>query len=117
MRDLVFVCEDRKNMTPLFFDANHPEEYKDNICEVDVVYQDVAQKNQAEIFLKNCDMFLKKGGFALLAVKSRSIDVTKNPKDIYNLVLDQLKTAKLKIIETKEIGPYEKDHLFIVCQK
>lgn len=47
VRELVFVCEKRKNMAPLLEDANNPDSYKDKISkEVDVVYQDIAQKNQ-----------------------------------------------------------------------
>jgi len=46
--------------------ASHPEAYADKVCIADVLYQDVAQRNQAEIFLKNARLFLKKGGYALL---------------------------------------------------
>ncbi|MEM2131129.1 MAG: fibrillarin-like rRNA/tRNA 2'-O-methyltransferase, partial [Candidatus Woesearchaeota archaeon] len=69
VRDLVFLCEKRKNIAPILADANQPETYKHRITKVDIVYMDVAQRNQAEIFLKNCDLFLKENGFALLAVK------------------------------------------------
>lgn len=117
MRDLVFVCEERKNMTPLFFDANQPDTYKDNITkEVDIVYMDIAQRNQAEIFLKNVDMFLKKGGYGLLAVKARSINVTANPKKIFDEVRRKLE-RHLKIIDWKTLEPFEKDHAFFVCKK
>ncbi len=83
---------------------------------VDVLYQDVAQKNQAEIFLANVP-YVKKGGYCVLALKSRSIDVSVKPVDIYHETVAQLKAGGLEIIETKEIGPFEKDHLFIVCRK
>lgn len=79
LREFVFLCEKRKNMTALLEDANHPENYTDKVCEVDILYQDIAQRNQVEIFLKNM-IFLKKGGYGLLALKARSIDVTKKPK-------------------------------------
>ena len=116
VRDLVFVCEERKNMTPLMFDANQPQEYKDKITQVDIVYQDVAQKNQAEIFLKNIDMFLKKGGYALLAVKARSIDVTRNPKQVFNEVREKLE-KHINIIDYRLLDPFEKDHCMFICKK
>lgn len=116
VRDLVFVCEERTNMTPMLYSANHPEEYKDKIVEVDVVYMDIAQKQQAEIFLKNVDMFLKKDGYGLLAVKARSIDVTKNPKKIFEEVRKKLE-KHLKIVDSKQLDPFEKDHMMFVCQK
>lgn len=115
VRDLVYVCEERKNMAPLLEDANHPENYKDKITKVDVVYQDIAQKNQIEIFFKNIDLFLKKGGYAIIAVKARSIDVTKNPKVIFNEVEKELK-KRLKIIGERNLEPFQRDHCLFVCK-
>src|SRR3989344_506308 len=84
----------------LLADANHPEEYLDKVCLADIIYQDVAQRNQSEIFLKNCAVFLKKGGYGLLAVKARSIDVRKKPKVVFEEVKKELaKDKSLKIID------------------
>ncbi len=116
VRDLVYVCEERKNMTPLLGDANQPQTYAQFITPVDIVFQDIAQKNQTEIFLKNTDLFLKKGGYALLAVKARSIDVTKEPRKIFKQVRKELE-QKLQIIDEKYLGPFEKDHTLFVCKK
>lgn len=116
IRDLVFVCEERSNMAPIFADANKPETYKDNITQVDIIYQDIAQRNQAEIFLKNIDLYLKEDGYALLALKARSIDVTKNPRIIFKQVKSELE-KHLKIIDFKQLEPFEKDHMFFVCKK
>lgn len=116
VRDLVFVCEDRKNIAPILADANNPESYIGNVSEVDVVYQDIAQKNQVDIFLKNCDLFLKKDGIAILCVKSRSINVVENPKKIFNDVKKELE-KKIKIIDYCELKPFQKDHCFFVCKK
>ena len=77
-------------MAPMLADEHHPENYAERMCEVDIVYQDLAQKDQVEVFLRNCRMFLKKGGYALLAVKSRSIDVVAKPKDVFRKVRTQL---------------------------
>ena len=117
IRDLVFFCEERKNIAPMFFDANKPEEYKDKVVkEVDIVYMDIAQREQAKIFLKNVDMFLRKGGIGLLAVKARSVDVTKNPKKVFEEVRQELEKY-LKIIDSKILDPFEKDHCMFVCRK
>ena len=116
LRDFIFLCEKRKNMTALLEDANHPENYKDRVCEVDVVYQDVSQRNQSEIFLKNCKAFLKKGGYALLAVKARSIDVTKKPKQIFAQVKEELE-KHLTIIDYRTLDPFELDHCMFICKK
>ncbi|MBC8495387.1 fibrillarin-like rRNA/tRNA 2'-O-methyltransferase [archaeon] len=115
-RDLVAICEQRKNMAPILCDCNHPEEYKDFVTKVDIVYQDISQKNQVQIFLKNCDMFLKKDGFGLLAIKSRSIDVTKSPKEIYARVREELE-KHITIVDYRELDPYEKHHAMFVVKK
>ena len=77
---------------------------------------DVAQKNQAEIFLKNCNMFLKSGGFGLLAVKSRSIDITKRPKQIFQQVRTKLE-KEITIVDYKILDPFERDHCMYVVKK
>ncbi|MEM4263656.1 MAG: fibrillarin-like rRNA/tRNA 2'-O-methyltransferase [Candidatus Woesearchaeota archaeon] len=116
VRELVFVCEQRPNIAPILADANQPDTYKDKIIQVDWVYQDIAQKNQVEIFLKNVDLFLKKDCFALLVVKSRSIDVTKQPAIIFEQVQKMLE-QKLTVLEKILLDPYQKDHCLFVCKK
>ncbi|MBS3100734.1 fibrillarin-like rRNA/tRNA 2'-O-methyltransferase [Candidatus Woesearchaeota archaeon] len=116
MRDLIFLCYKRKNIAPILADANKTDLLKERICTVDAVYQDVAQKNQVEIFLKNVDLFLKNGGYALLTVKARSIDVTKNPKQIFKEVKEKLEKT-LTIIDYRELQPFQKDHCMFICKK
>ena len=116
VRDLVKICEIRKNICPLLFDANKPDLYRDKITKVDVIYQDIAQRNQVGIFLKNVDIFLKNNGYCILCIKARSIDVTKNPKEIYKQV-ENLLNKRLKIIDFKTLDPFQRDHGFFVCQK
>ncbi|MFH1285104.1 MAG: fibrillarin-like rRNA/tRNA 2'-O-methyltransferase [Candidatus Micrarchaeota archaeon] len=113
MRELIQVCEKRGNMLPILADARHPEEYGDIIRErVDVIYEDVAQPDQAEIMRANARSYLKKNGFAALAVKSQSIDVTKKPKEVYEGVIAKLK-YEFEIMERINLEPFEKDHLFL----
>jgi len=116
VRDLVFVCEKRKNIAPILGDANHPESYADKVCEADIVYQDVAQKNQVDIFLKNCEFYLKKSGFGLLALKARSIDVSKKPREIFKAVRARLNTEMI-VADYRTLDPFERDHAFLVCKK
>ncbi len=116
LRDLVFLAESRNNIAPILADANKPETYAHLTCEVDTVFMDVAQKNQVEIFLKNCKIYLKQGGFGLLALKARSIDVTKNPKDIFKRVRTELE-REMTVVDYRELDPYEMDHAFFVVKK
>jgi fibrillarin-like pre-rRNA processing protein len=117
VRELVFLCEERLNMAPMLENANRPETYQDKLSKsVDIVYQDIAQRNQSEIFLKNCNLFLKKDGYALIAIKARSVDVTKNPNEIFKIEREKI-LKELIIIDERKLDPYEKDHMFFVCKK
>ena len=116
MRDLIFLCYDRKNIAPVLADANKVNELSEKISSVDVLYQDVAQKNQIGIFLKNVDLFLKNDGYALLAIKARSIDVTKQPKQIFKEVKERLE-KNLTIIDYRELEPFQRDHCMFICKK
>ena len=117
MRDLIVVAERRKNIVPVHADARFPEEYSNTVSQVDIVYEDVAQPFQAEILDTNVKTYLKDGGYFFLAVKSRSIDVTQDPQVIFKEVIKKLESFGLKIIETVNLEPYEKDHILIVGQK
>ena len=62
------------------------------------------------------DLFLKEKGYALLAIKARSIDVTKNPKEIFKQVRAEL-DKELIIIDSRILDPYQRDHCMFVCKK
>ena len=110
-RDLVSVCESRTNMIPILADATRPEEYSFVVSSPDIVYQDIAQKGQAAIFIKNFKAFSAKSG--MLVIKSRSEDVSKDPRKIYAAACDELTAAGLKVVELQTLDPFEKDHAMI----
>tara|TARA_Y100000310_G_C20489354_1_gene718410 strand:+ start:274 stop:942 length:669 start_codon:yes stop_codon:yes gene_type:complete len=116
MTDMLFNLESRKNIAPILESANHTDKLMERISVVDVIYQDIAQKNQVDIFLKNINNFLKNDGYALLAVKARSIDVTKKPKQIFKEVKEQLE-KELTIVDYRILEPYQKDHAMFVVKK
>ncbi|RME54429.1 fibrillarin-like rRNA/tRNA 2'-O-methyltransferase [Candidatus Woesearchaeota archaeon] len=82
MKELVKVCKANKNMAPMLYDANKPETYAKYIDKVDFIYQDLAQRNQINIFLKNAKRFLKEKGRFILIVKASSIDAVKPKKEL-----------------------------------
>jgi len=114
VRDLNLVAEKRGNIVPILADARKPEEYS-WIEPVDIVFQDVATNDQSEILIRNCQRFMKKQGTAMIAIKSRSIDVTKQPKEIYKQEIAKLEKV-FKILDKVELDPYEKDHMFLVLK-
>lgn len=115
-RKLVAVCEDRKNLVPILGDARKPDTYSGMVDKVDIVYQDVAQRDQVQIFLKNM-RFLKDGGTGYLMVKARSIDVTGDPRSIANRARIEIENHGLEVKETIGLEPFEKDHACIIIVK
>ncbi|MFB6241412.1 MAG: fibrillarin-like rRNA/tRNA 2'-O-methyltransferase [Candidatus Nanosalina sp.] len=112
IRDLVKVAENRENIAPILANARNPEEYEDLIEPVDVVFQDISQKDQAEIFLKNADRYLKDDGLGLIAIKAQSISSSRDPEEIFEEVKDKLE-EKFDFLEETRLEPYETDHLFL----
>ncbi len=115
MRELVFLAEQRKNIAPVLADASQPSQYKDLIVPVDFLYQDVAQKNQVDIFLKNLQ-FLKKNCLAFLVIKARSIDFSKKPEDVFSAVSAELK-KHVSVLQEINISSFQKDHCMFICRK
>ena len=116
MRDLIYVCVDRKNIIPILGNAIKPETYFHKCGYCDIVYMDIAQKDQAKIFLDNVRLFLKKDGIGFLALKAKSIDVTANSETIYKQVHEKLK-KEVKILEKIKLDPFQKDHCMFVIKK
>jgi fibrillarin-like pre-rRNA processing protein len=112
-KHLLELSQKRENIIPLLADANHPDRYSSMVPPVDLIYQDISQRNQAEIFIHNAKRYLKKGGWGIIMVKARSIDVSLKPTKAYELVANKLKEQKLKIVDTINLVPYEKDHAAI----
>lgn len=116
MRDMIFVAEKKKNIVPILADAVNPESYHLVVSKVDFIFEDVAMPNQAEILISNCEKFLKSDGYAMIAIKSRSVDVSADPKDIYERVEKQL-SEHFKILDKKRLDPYEKDHMMFLLSR
>lgn len=109
------VANFRKNITPILQDAKHPKQYFSIYGKVDVVYSDIAQPDQTEIAILNCQMFLKDGGYLFLVIKARSIDVTQPPKKIIENEIKKLH-PDFSVIQNIDLMPYDKDHALIVAR-
>jgi len=118
IRDLVDnVCAYRFNMSPILEDARFPEKYAMLIRgKVDEIYCDIAQPEQAKVLADNADVFLKDSGWIMLAVKAQSIDVTKEPSEIFKGEIKVLKNRGFHIEDVVELDPYDKAHAMVVAQ-
>ena len=116
-RDLITLAVSRNNIIPILEDARHPSRYAPLVSgTIEVVYQDVAQPNQASILYENLKMFCTFGAWGMLAIKARSIDSTSSLDEVYGREISFLDSKGLEIVENIDLAPLEKDHRFIVCR-
>ena len=119
MKKFIWVCESRPNTLPVLADAHNTGAYAETVAEiggVDVLFQDIAQPDQAAIFNANARAFMKKGSHGLLAIKAKSISQAENVKKIFD---DQVRILETEwtILQQINLAPYETDHLLVHAQK
>lgn len=117
-RTLFHTSNIRKNIVPIYADASNPASYAKNICAVDVVYQDIGQKEQLEIFNENYNLYAKDGALGILALKTGYADTAAPPEKIAEAVKKSIKLLGFRLLDAKSLDPFGKDHfLFIVTKK
>jgi len=118
IRQLIQNISNRSNIIPILGDARHPEDYAKSIfTDVDLIYQDVAQPNQAEIAIKNSKYYLNDKGILILAIKSQSIDSVAKSEKIYKEEKKTLEDAGYFIIEALNIHKYAANHIILIAKK
>jgi len=113
MQDLLEVARRRRNVMPIMADASAPESYAPLVETVDLLYQDVAQPDQAAILLRNCT-FLRPGGHIILMLKTRSVDIRREPSEVFRETVESLISAGITIDESFWLAPFHQDHAAIV---
>ena len=118
MRQLIQNTNNRENIVPILEDANFPEKYANSVfTNIDIVYQDIAQPNQAQIAIANCSYYLKDNGTLILAIKSQSIDSVQKPEKIFIQEKKILEKAGYKISESFNIHKYAANHIILIAHK
>jgi fibrillarin-like pre-rRNA processing protein len=116
MKDLIRASIPRNNIVPILADAMNPGSYQNKVSEVDFLYQDIAQREQARIAIMNAELFLKKDGILVLIIKAKSIDSIKKTKDVFETEIKKLEGI-FKIMQLFDLEPFHKDHMAVVAQK
>lgn len=116
MQDLLEVARRRTNIVPIMADAARPESYAPLVEPVDLLYQDVAHPEQVAIALQNC-AFLKPGGTLVLMLKTRSVDVRREPATVLDDATAALAGAGLAVQGSIWLEPYHRDHAAITVHK
>lgn len=80
-----------------------------------MVFEDVADPQQAEILIANA-CFLQKGGAALIAVKSQCISSTQPPEQSYAEFKKKIGSV-FEVAEELRLDPLEEGHAFYSLRK
>ena len=106
MAELLVLAEKRKNIIPFLGDAHFPNSYHPHTNTPDILYQDVAQRDQVEIFIRNYDFFEPKCG--LLMLKSRS--APGKDGEVFEKCVKKLK-SRFGRVDTVDITKWAKGHM------
>jgi len=104
------VATQRYNIIPIVEDGRRPKSYYSIFGMVQSVYCDIAQPDQTDIAIENCRVYLEKEGVLLLVVKSRSIDVVKDPRVVIKEEAMKLESNGFSIQQIIDLEPFDKDH-------
>ena len=106
----------RNRVMPILADARFPEHYRILVEKVDGIYCDVAQPEQARILADNADIFLRKEGWAMLAIKARSINATRRLSEIFEKEVEILKMRSFRIKNVTTLKPYDRAHAMVSAE-
>jgi len=113
-RELLEVAKKRSNIVPIIEDARKPWKYRMLIgTMVDVIFEDVAQNDQARILGLNAQYFLKNGGAFVLSIKANCIDSTIPAEHVFENQVSELKKMDFRPREIISLEPYERDHAVV----
>jgi len=116
-RDLVDMARDRPPIVPILADARNPEGYVSIVGQADIIYQDVSQRDQLDIFIKNANRMLALDGTGILMLKARSVDSSVDPKKLYRRTVELLEEQDYRTMDIVELTPFQKDHAAIVVSR
>lgn len=108
------LARKRQNIFPILEDANLPEKYQFFVGNPDIIYQDIAQRNQVQIFNENAKIFpsVKK---AVLIIKARAISSNRTDKSIISVATRQVKDFRVK--EIIDLKPFDVGNYFVYLEK
>ncbi len=111
---LLALARRRRNLLPILADAQLPERYRADVGEVDLLYQDVAQRNQAAIFVENARATLARGGRGVLMLKVRSVTQRRPATSIVRETRAELARGGLETRNEVGLAPFARDHVALV---
>jgi fibrillarin-like pre-rRNA processing protein len=111
---LLALARRRTNLFPILGDAQLPERYQAEVGTVDLLYQDVAQRNQAAIFTENARAALSPGGLGLLMLKVRSVTQRRPSAAIVREARNELERTGLRVQAEVGLAPFSREHVALI---
>lgn len=119
MGDILELAESRENIYPIMEDARRPENYAWilNGIQIDMLYQDIAQKDQVGVLRQNLNI-LRPGGSFMFMLKVRSISQEREGKDVAGDVKKELdRMPEIIVHGSRSLSPYQRDHVVFWGEK
>ncbi|HXW67560.1 MAG TPA: fibrillarin-like rRNA/tRNA 2'-O-methyltransferase [Thermoplasmata archaeon] len=107
---LLALARRRANLYPILGDAQLPERYAADVGPVELLYQDVAQRAQAAIFVENARTLLAPGGVGVLMLKIRSVTQRRSAAAIVRAAREELTRAGLPVRGEVALAPFSREH-------
>ena len=113
---LLALSRRRANLFPILADAQLPERYQADVGEVDLLYQDIAQRNQAAIFAENAHAMLAPEGLGILMLKVRSVTQSRPSAAIVHEARTALAREGFEMESETTLSPFSRDHVGFVLR-
>ncbi len=108
---LLALARTRPGLVPILADAQLPERYQADVGAADLLYQDIAQRNQAGIFTENARACLAPRGRGVLMLKVRSVTQQRPTAAVVREARSTLSAAHLKVAYETELTPFSREHV------
>jgi len=114
---LLALARRRTNLLPILADAQLPERYLADVGSVDFLYQDVAQRNQAAIFVENARACLRPSGRGILMLKVRSVTQRSPSAAIVREARAELVRGGCVVSSEVPLAPFSREHVALVVHR
>jgi fibrillarin-like pre-rRNA processing protein len=107
---LLALARQRPGLVPILADAQLPERYQADVGAVELLYQDIAQRNQAGIFVENARACLSPRGRGILMLKVRSVTQQRPTATVVREARSALSAAHLAVAYETALTPFSREH-------
>ena len=111
---LLNISGERKNLFPFLEDAMNIENISGFIDSPGIIYQDISQRHQVQIFNLAADTF-KTVKRAILVIKVRAISARQNEKEIVQNSIKGIKNFRVK--EIIDLKPFDKSNYLVYLER